>query len=233
MQYYGLRVYDIGESIVASGLPMKKREYTPEEFRDESYIVSSYLEIYGIDKVIEKAMKPKEERANYSEYWKIVSNNIRRVLNLGGAVQGSGHDSYLKGILVNVNIKADQSFWLQWERYSFQDTISSMSTMHCLCKFENLPSMFSEHVDPRSIEILKEKIDEYNANPTKENFHKVIHNCPEGIELTRRISTNYLQLKTMLNQREFHKMYSWSKDFVNMCKELPYFYEFIGRDRDE
>ena len=79
----------------------------------------------------------------------------------------------------------------------------------------------------------KEKIDEYNANPTKENFHKVIHNCPEGIELTRRVSTNYLQLKTMLNQREFHKMYSWSKDFVNMCKELPYFYEFIGRDRDE
>ena len=31
MKYYGLRVYDIGESIVASGLPMKKSEYTPEE----------------------------------------------------------------------------------------------------------------------------------------------------------------------------------------------------------
>ena len=95
MKYYGLRVYDIGESIVASGLPMKKREYTPEEFRDESYIVSRYLELYGIDKVIEKAMKPKEERSNYSKYWKMVSNHIRRVLNLGKANLGSGHDSYL------------------------------------------------------------------------------------------------------------------------------------------
>ena len=124
MQYYGLRVYDIGESIVASGLPMKKREYTPEEFDDESYMVYSYLEIFGIDRVIEKAMKPKEERANYSDYWKIVCNHIRRALNLGGAAQGSGHDSWLKGILVNVNIKADQSWWLQFERYHHQDTIS-------------------------------------------------------------------------------------------------------------
>ena len=184
---------------------------------------------YGIPLPSISSLSNKASDYNLYNAW----THFKRMVNLGSAVPNSGHDCAEKGILVNVNIKADQSFWLQWERYSFQDTISSMSTMHCLCKFEDLPSMFSEHVDPRSIAILEEKIDEYNANPTKENFHKVIHNCPEGIELTRRVSTNYLQLKTMLNQREFHKMYSWSKDFVNMCKELPYFYEFIGRDRDE
>lgn len=233
MKYYGLRVYDIVESIVASGLPMNRTRLTEEEYEHHVDLITAYLLGGGIKPLIEKAKAPKEERANYSDNMKIVCNHLRRALNLGSAENGSGHDSYLKGILVNVNITADQSFWLQWERYAFQDTISSMSTMHCLCKFEDLDSMFSEYTDPRTIAICKEYINEYNANPTKENFHKVIHNCPEGIELTRRVSTNYLQLKTMLNQREFHKMYSWSNDFVNMCKELPYFYEFIGRDRNE
>ena len=35
MKFYALRVYDMEESIVASGLPMKKRKYTPEEFEWE------------------------------------------------------------------------------------------------------------------------------------------------------------------------------------------------------
>ena len=229
MKYYGLRVYDIAESIVASGYPMNKTRMTEREFENQVKLMNEYLNVYGIDELIEKAKAPKEERDHYDESWKIVCNNIRRSLNLGGANNGSGHDSYLKGILVNVNITADQSFWLQWERYAFQDTISSMSTMHCLCKFENLDSMFSKYTDPRTIAICKEYINEYIANPTPKNFHKVIHNCPEGIELTRRVTTNYLQFKTMLTQREFHKMFSWSEDFVILCGDLPYFYELIGR----
>lgn len=231
MQYYGLRVYDTVESIVASGFPMLTREYTPEEYEWEVSNLDDYLK-FG-NQIFEDAKLPKEERDLKTENHRKAINHIRRACNLGGAIPSSGHDCVLKGMAVHVNIKADQSFWLQWERYSFQDTISSMSTMHCLCKFVRLDEMFSPYTDPRSIAICNEYIEKYNNDPTPENFHKVIHNCPEGIELTRRVSTNYLQLKTMLNQREFHKMYSWSKDFVNMCKELPYFYEFIGRDKDE
>ena len=72
-----------------------------------------------------------------------------------------------------------------------------MSTMHCLCKFEKLNEMFSPYTDPRSIAICNEYIEIYNNDPTLEKFQKVIHNCPEGIELTRRVVTIYLQLKTM------------------------------------
>ena len=232
MKFYGVRVYDMCESIVASGFPMLKREYTPEEYDAEVSILEYYLDLYKED-VFNDAKLPKEKREVFDGGYQKVLNHIRRVCNLGGATPSSGHDCALKGIAVHVNIKADQSFWLQFERYHFQDTISSMSTMHCLCKFEKLSEMFSPYTDPRSIAICNEYIEQYNNNPTPENFQKVIHNCPEGIELTRRIETNYLQLKTMYAQRKNHKMFAWSKDFKKLIDSLPYFYEFTGIDKED
>lgn len=227
MKFYGLRVYDMCESIIASGLPMRKTEYTPEEFEKEVFDLSNCLDEFGIV-VFKDAKLPKEVREQLFEDYQKVLNHIRRACNLGGATPSSGHDCALKGIAVHVNIKADQSFWLQFERYHYQDTISSMSTMHCLCKFVKLNEMFSPYTDPRSIAICNEYIEMYNNDPTPENFQKVIHNCPEGIELTRRIETNYLQLKTMYAQRKNHKMFAWSKDFIKLLDELPYFYELTG-----
>ena len=232
MRYYGVRVYDMCESIVASGLPMKKTEYTPEEFEEEVYNLDFYLDVYGKE-VFKDAKLPKEEREKFSEDYQKVCNHIRRACNLGGAIPSSGHDCALKGMAVHVNIKADQSFWLQFERYHFQDTVSSMSTMHCLCKFEKLNEMFSPYTDPRSIAICNEYIEIYNNDPTLENFQKVIHNCPEGIELTRRVVTNYLQLKTMYAQRKNHKMFAWSKDFIKLLDKLPYFYELTGINKED
>ena len=44
MKFYGLRVYDMCESIIASGLPMRKTEYTPEEFEKEVFDLSNCLD---------------------------------------------------------------------------------------------------------------------------------------------------------------------------------------------
>ena len=232
MKFYGLRVYDMCESIVASGFPMLKREYTPEEYDAEVSILEHYLDLYKED-VFNDAKLPKEKREVFDGEYQKVLNHIRRACNLGGATPSSGHDCALKGIAVHVNIKADQSFWLQFERYHYQDTISSMSTMHCLCKFEKLNEMFSPYTDARSIAICNEYIEIYNNNPTPENFQKVIHNCPEGIELTRRIETNYLQLKTMYAQRKNHKMFAWSKDFIKLLDKLPYFYKLTKISKED
>jgi hypothetical protein len=225
MKYYGLRIYDLEESIIASSLPMLKKKYTPQEFEEEVINLKGVTQLYGKDKIIEYSTLSKEELGRHPESVAKAIKHFKRVVNLGNAKPSSGHDCATKGIMIAVNIEADQSFWLQWERYHHQDTVSSMSTMHCLTKFDLYDGLFSEWTDKRQIDILNEKIVEYNGNPTQDNFHKVIHNCPEGIELCRRVDSNYLQFKTMHSQREFHKMYSWSKDFMKLCDELPYFKE--------
>lgn len=227
MRFYGTRVYDLEESIISSGFPMLKKKYSPEEFELEvnnlkrsmlsnrDFIKDCKLDKIELDKLANTCTK---------DYIKSIKH-FKRACNLGSATPNSGHDCFQKGILVSVNIEADQSFWLQWERYHHQDTISSMSTMHCLVKFEDLEGMFSKYTDKRILNVLKEYIEEYNNNPTSENFHKVIHNCPEGIELCRRVTLNYLQIKTMINQRRHHKMDSWKSDFINFTNSLPYFKE--------
>ena len=233
MNFYGVRVYDMAESIVASGFPMLSKPYTEREWREEVDNLKFYLS-YATNNLLRdgKQYSIKElnemiaDRDNYARAMK----HIKRACNLGSAKSGSGHDNFCKGILVSFNIKADQSFWLQWERYSHQNTVSSHSSMYCITKFD-VEDVFSEYVDPRVLEVLKELIDEYNSNPTPENFHKVIHNCPEGLQLTRRVTTNYLQLKTMYEQRKHHKMFAWNKDFVRLVESLPLFFEITGLQR--
>lgn len=52
--------------------------------------------------------------------------------------------------------------WVEAERYRFLEFISSQSTMHRITKFD-LDKSYNEYVDPRIIDIMKEKIALYNS----------------------------------------------------------------------
>ena len=56
-------------------------------------------------------------------------------------------------------------------------------------------------------------------------FMKVISNCPMGLEQTMRITTNYLQLKTIYHQRKHHKLKDWHI-FCEWIESLPKFKEY-------
>ena len=89
----------------------------------------------------------------------------------------------------------------------------------------------NEYVSEDSIINIMQEIDAYNEDPTPENYLKVIYNCPMGLELTFRFSTNYLQLKTIVLQRYTHKLPEW-KYMVEWILTLPYFKELTGVDVD-
>ena len=56
---------------------------------------------------------------------------------------------------------------------------------------------------------------------------QIIANCPLGLELWMRISTNYKQLQTIYYQRRHHKLKEDWKAIINMIEGLPYFEQFI------
>ena len=146
---------------------------------------------------------------------------------------GSGHDCAAKGIIVQTDITAPQYFWLQWERYHFHDTISSQSTMHMITKMD-LDEMCNEYVFKETKEHLKQLVKTYNFSKEgslakKMTFQEIISNIPEGLELTRRVTTNYLQLKTIYTQRKNHKLLEWREIFCPWVLELPFFQELMQR----
>ena len=59
-----------------------------------------------------------------------------------------------------------------------------------------------------------------------EAFMEVVSNCPQGFELTMAITTNYLQLKTIYEQRKHHKLAEDWGAFAKWCEELPKFSEY-------
>lgn len=161
----------------------------------------------------------------------LYSVHIPRAIKLSNVPPGTGHDKFLRAIIVQFDLTAPRYFWQEWDTYHFHESISSQSTMHRITKF-NLKEMCNDKVDSRIIEILNEYITNYNENPTPENLQKVKSNVPEGLELTRGISTSYAQLKTMFLQRKNHRLPEWSNDFVEFVKDLPMSKELITNEED-
>ncbi len=159
---------------------------------------------------------------------------------------GSGHDSFMKGIVVLAEFTATHDFILQLYRYHFRDTVSSESKMHSIVKGD-IREHCSKWVSLKTIDLVNELIEEYNdydwtsaayvaealgiaegVATKQELFECIIHNTPLGYELTFGEVTNYLQLKTMYAQRKKHKMSGWSEVFEQWVKTLPYSWLITG-----
>ena len=196
------RVYGLEESIVASGYPMQT--YTVD--LDELEILDEEV---------------------------ITKKDLKRAKHLGNAVAGSGHDCFLKGIIVQFDLQVPEYIWRQLDRYHFIDYISSQSKMHRITKI-NLDSVCNRYVYDEVKEILKSIIDKYEAetdtDKKKELFNEIIANTPAGLMLTARMTTNYLQLKSIINQRSNHKMQEW-RYLCDWFKTLPMLEELVCKSR--
>ncbi len=146
-------------------------------------------------------------------------------MRLGNAKQGSGHDCFLKGIIVQADVIAPQYWWLQFGRYHFHDIVSSESKMHTLTKMD-IAEQCNEYVWPETIVLLNRAIHEYKQNPDKQKFQELVSNVPMGLELKARITTNYLQLKSIHNQRKNHKLEEW-RVFCQWMEGLAWFGELV------
>ena len=197
-----VKVYDLEESLVASGYAMIN-DYNESWAKTQAEVIR-----------VERFEDELEDDRHY-----------KRALKLTKAPLNSGHPNFLSGILVSMDVTFTNKVFVEWQRYHFQQIVTSQSTMHKLSKFD-LSNSFIEYVDPHIIIHLKAIQKEYNENPTKENYLKLVYSCPSGLRLTARVSTNYLQLMTMYRQRRNHRLPEWQQ-FCQELLELPMFYEFL------
>lgn len=183
-------------------------------------------QIYGLDRAIKASGNPMRTRF---ERGAVTDKDRARAAKLGNSKPGAGHDNYLKGVIVQMDIIAPLYWWKQAQRYHWFDFVSSQSTMHCLLKF-NVKEQCVPSTDQRVLDILDEMIKEYNALPEfdetrKEKWRALVATLPCGFCLGATMTTNYQQLKTMYNQRKTHKLDEWGV-FCDWCETLPDFKEF-------
>ena len=155
--------------------------------------------------------------------------SLPRAIQLANTPSGSGHQNFLKGIRVSFDIKYPNYFSPELQRYNFFDIVSSSSKMHKL-KNMDMDACFNEYVTEQSKQQMKELLAQYNKDKSYESFMRLLSNCPQGIELFMRCSTNYLQLRTIYKQRKTHRLIEdWQEGFCqDFIEKLPYFNEFIS-----
>lgn len=217
-----IKVYDLKESVIACRNAMR---IVPPEYSDEEF-----------------------------------EKSLQRAMQLAKCGGGSGHSNFRKGIRVSFDIKYPNYFSPELQRYGFVDIISSSSKIHKLVNMD-LDMCCNEYVSEQSIEETRNNVWWYNyiKNADAKNFEysfvlrngttkttknknealywsfmKCISNCPQGIELFMRCSTNYEQLATIYRQRKHHKLKEDWGAFCGFIETLPYAKELIfsGLDID-
>ena len=191
--------------------------------------------VYGLDEAIKASKYPMSIDVD-----KCTSEITDRTRQLGNVDTGTGHDNFLKGIVVQFDWKFTPKLSVEVERYHFIDFVSSQSTMHKITKFD-LDKAYIKYVDKRCIDVIKEKVKEYNKLSTmvttsdldstikhtellKEKYLEILYSNPCGIFLTARMTTNYQQLKTIYQQRRNHRLPEWQW-YCDWIENLPHFKE--------
>lgn len=151
-----------------------------------------------------------------------------RVRSLGRCDSGTGHDTYLTGIIVQFDLTFSIKAWTEAQRYHFLDFVSSQSTMHRISKMD-IAKQCNPFVKESTIVLLNGLVNAYNADPTLENYLTLLYNVPVGFRLTARMTTNYRQLKTIYYQRRHHKLPEW-RFFCEWIETLPHFKELVLDD---
>ena len=208
MKVENVRIYDLEESLIASGYPMRT-DTEPKNLEDKDI------------------------------------NRGRKLVDATKTGNGA-HAQFLTGIRVNFDLTCSNKMWVEAERYRFLEFVSSQSTMHRITKFD-LDKAYNEHVDPRVIEIMKEKVKVYNdycldisgglipqdqriieeiENKKKKMYLEILYTNPAGFELTARMTTNYRCLRNIYIQRKDHRLPEW-REFCKWIETLPYAKELL------
>ena len=218
LEFYHIKVYDLKESVIACRNAMRTEmpEYTDEEF----------------EKSLVRAKKLVAASKN--------ATNVKC------------HDNFLTGIRVSFDLKYSQYITKQCQRYHWFDYVSSNSLMHRLVKMD-ADKICNKYVSQECVDKLNADINRYNDIASWDDFNgatfilrdgtelttrnkgealywaymKCISDCPMGVELFVRVSTNYKQLQTMYWQRKDHKLKEDWGEFCKFVEALPYAKELI------
>lgn len=208
-----VKIYELNESIIASGLAMRTEPYN-----------------YNL-----------EESLNMDKH----INRCKKLVKASKNTDVHCHDNFLTGIRVSFDIKYPQYLSPELQRYHWIDIVTSMSKMHRLTKMD-IKKSCNKYVTLDTINNLNKYIKEYNdivqlytdkiVHDAQSHIYnawmKVVSNCPLGLELWMRVSTNYKQLQTIYYQRRHHKLKEDWGEVIKMIEDLPYFKEFILAEED-
>lgn len=196
----------------------------------------SNTKVYGLDESIRRAKFSMATDVN-----QLSEELTKGIAAIAQSNNGSGHDQWLTGVVVQFDLTFSNKAFIEAERYHFLDFVSSQSTIHRITRFD-LNTAYNEYVDERIQKVMREKVEAYNefcsqltSDPMKEEERKrkrmyleILYSNPAGFLITAGMTTNYRQLKTIYLQRKSHTLPEW-RAFCRWVETLPHSELITGR----
>lgn len=134
------------------------------------------------------------------------------------AGRGSGHDKWLRQVMVWVDVEAPRYWWSEFDTYKVGTVAQSESTMHTLMKRDVNQSDFDAPIGALDGGFLQSINMELQYARKINNIQWAKQVLPESYKQRRVVSLNYAVLRCIIEQRKNHKLPEW-KQFIDAIYE--------------
>lgn len=162
----------------------------------------------GYDEALQgMALSYKDRAVDLDTWWTTQSERAAKRAPLLAPMDG-GHNKFLRQISMWVDIEAARCWWSEFDTYKVGTVAQSESTMHTLSKRAPTYADF-EHDTPAGSVVAF--MDEWAQQKADGRFDIARLKCalPEGFLQRRIVSMNYAVLRTIVQQRQSHKLHYW------------------------
>lgn len=169
----------------------------------------------------------KDRALDPDEWWKGQREKAVRRLNVLAHRDG-GHNKALESIVVWMDVEGSRAWWSEFDTYRVGTTKQSESTMHTLAKRAPLMSDFEVGTDPEVVSAFLRVWQEAKGDITTLKM-----NLPEGFLQRRLVCTNYKVLRSVLAQREGHRLKQWAQFREQVLAQARHPEWLVGQEKME
>ena len=202
-----LKVYDLKESLLASGYAMRTE-------LNENIVT---------DKTIKRAMnltKASNGNGAHGQFLTGIRVNFDLTLSLKAWVEAERY-RFLEFV-------TSQSTMHRITKFDIKQQCNEYVDDRVINILQEKVDYYNKILDAIKTESYKEHgyTLEFMQDLAREQYLEVLYNIPSGFQLTARMTTNYRCLLNIYVQRHDHRLPEW-REFCELLLELPYFKELV------
>ena len=205
MKLENIKVYDLEESMIASGYPMRTE-------LNEEISANTYKRCYNLTKASNGNGAHGQWLTGVRVAFDLTCTNKMWV--------EAERYRFLEFVSSQSTMHRITKFNLRSQYNKYVDPRVIMIMEEKVNKYNDLLAVFKE-IDPTDI-----SSQETYAKALKEKYLEILYTNPAGFELTARMTTNYRCLLNIYVQRHNHRLPEW-REFCEQLLELPLFKELV------
>ena len=205
MKIENLKVYDLEESMIASGYPMR----------------TELIETHAGDKDLKRCLNLTKASNGNGAHGQWLTG-VRVAFDLTCTTKMWVEAERYRFL----EFVSSQSTMHRITKFKIREQYNQYVDPRVIDIMEEKVAAYNKLVENKPSSDVASKLPEYYTNLLKEKYLEILYTNPAGFELTARMTTNYRCLLNIFVQRHDHRLPEW-REFCQELLKLPLFKELV------